>query len=145
MAAGSGKSTPPQLKPLSVEKYPRIGSRKISLEPAASCRGRSGLMAMKVSLCGPHSLETSTFEPADEAAAAGASGLGPLLSKYWYLSHQVGPFATGAASAEPNNETASTMDATNMWNPSGMTSRVEPYTRPAPEDQIRHGTKSVLL
>src|SRR5438876_4174045 len=96
IGAGSGRSTPPQLAPLSVEKYPRIGSRKISFEPAASCLGRDGLMAMKVSLCGPHSLETSTLLP-DDVAAAVTKASGPLLSKYWYLSHQVGFFESLAA------------------------------------------------
>src|SRR5437868_10316131 len=98
IGAGSGRSTPPQLAPLSLEKYPRIGSRKISFDPAASCLGRDGLMAMNVSLCGPHSLETSTLLP-DEVAAVLTKASGPLLSRYWYLSHQVGFFASLAAKA----------------------------------------------
>src|SRR5712692_7181904 len=60
---GSGRSTAPQLAPSLLEKYPRIGSRKISFEPAASMLGRDGFTVMNVSLCGPHSLDTSTFVP----------------------------------------------------------------------------------
>src|SRR5438309_10904821 len=92
IGSGSGRSTPPQLWPLSVEKYPRIGSRKISLEPAARFLGREGLMAMKVSLCGPHSFETSTLLP-PAAAAAGAGGWVSVLSSKVDSSAQLGAFA----------------------------------------------------
>src|SRR5207237_9075503 len=100
-AGGSGRSTPPQLEPPSKEKYPRIGSRKISFEPPAMFFGVFVLMAMNVSLCGPHSLETSTLVPKAPAAegAVDRTALGPLLRMNWYLSHQVGFFESLTASA----------------------------------------------
>ena len=72
---GKGRSTPPQLEPPSVEKYPRIGKRNISFEPAARTLGLFGLIVMYVSLCGPHSFETSILLPTltelvDEGAAS---------------------------------------------------------------------------
>src|SRR5947209_10948586 len=65
-------------------------SRKISFDPAASTLGLFGFMAINVSLCGPHSLETSTLAPtlSDEFAPAGLSAA--WFSRYWYLFHQVG-------------------------------------------------------
>src|SRR5881275_2486608 len=98
MGGGSGRSTPPQLEPPSKEKNPRIGNRKISFEPAAMFFGVLVLMAMNVSLCGPHSLETSTLVPKAPAAAGAVdcSALGPLLRMNWYLSHQVGFFGSAA-------------------------------------------------
>src|SRR5215471_11132496 len=45
---------------------------------------------MEVSLCGPHSLETSTFAPAVKDVVAPGAGSEPNLARYWYLSHQVG-------------------------------------------------------
>src|SRR5215471_9958278 len=60
---GRGRSTAPQVEPPSEEKYPRIGNRSISLEPATIWVVLAGLMAIDVSLCGPASLLTSTFAP----------------------------------------------------------------------------------
>src|SRR2546426_8070990 len=81
---------PPQLFPPSVEKYPRIGSRKISFDPPARLRGLAVLSVMYVSLCGPHSLETSTLLPTVTDAVLPLAGSEPLFFRYWYLSHQVG-------------------------------------------------------
>src|SRR5882724_10749070 len=94
-----------------------MGSRKISLEPAASCLGLRGLMAMNVSLCGPHSLETSTLVLVVAEAGTVTSGSGALLSRNWYLSHQVGSFATGAASALPDTIKAKSSDSFGIWIP----------------------------
>src|SRR5262245_13388924 len=67
-----------------------MGSRKISFDPAARTLLLPGLMAMKVSLCGPHSFDTSTLAPTlnEELAPAGLSA--GWFNKYWYLFHQVG-------------------------------------------------------
>src|SRR5438270_10529461 len=67
-----------------------MGSRKISFDPAASTLGLLGLMAINVSLCGPHSLETSTFAPALREEFAPAELSAGWFSRYWYLFHQVG-------------------------------------------------------
>src|SRR5437867_7511141 len=45
---------------------------------------------MKVSLCGPHSSDTSTLAPAATEVVEPVSGSGPVLAMSWYLSHQVG-------------------------------------------------------
>src|SRR5256885_15653691 len=79
-----------------------MGSRKISLEPAAMFAGERVLMVMKVSLWGPHSLETSTLPP--KAFARGEAvldwkGFGGLLARNWNLSHQVGFLESPTASA----------------------------------------------
>src|SRR5439155_4046663 len=63
IGGGSGRSTPPHVDPPSLEKYPRIGRRAISLEPATIRDGSDGSIAMLVSLCGPSSLLTSTLVP----------------------------------------------------------------------------------
>src|SRR5215475_8947942 len=67
-----------------------MGSRKISFDPAASTRGRAVLIAMNVSLCGPHSFDTSTFCPTTFDALAPALGSDPFFNRYWYLLHQLG-------------------------------------------------------
>src|SRR6266545_7874342 len=67
-----------------------MGSRKISLEPAASVFGPAGFNVMNVSLCGPHSLETSTLAPAAMEVVTPGAGSAPDLAINWYLSHQVG-------------------------------------------------------
>src|SRR5882762_10706610 len=110
IAGGSGRSTPPQLEPPSKEKYPRIGSRKISFEPAAMFLGALVLMAMNVSLCGPHSLETSTLVPKAPAGAAAVdcNAVGPLLRMNWYLSHQVGFFRSAASAGSAIRPIANT-------------------------------------
>src|SRR5258706_12232623 len=79
---GGGKPTPPRLPLLSLEKYPRMGSRKISLEPAASVVGCDGLSVMYVSLCGPHSLETSTLPPTITEFDAPLPPSAPFARKY---------------------------------------------------------------
>src|SRR5881397_359406 len=63
-------------------------------------------MVMYVSLCGPHSFETSTFAPEAAEVVAPAAVISPFLTRYWYFSHQVGSFellvwanAAGMASA----------------------------------------------
>src|SRR5689334_20534421 len=56
-------------------------------------------MAMNVSLCGPHSLETSTFVPPFGAAGLVCRTSAPLLAMKRYLSHQVGSCEVFAASA----------------------------------------------
>src|SRR4051812_2509927 len=102
IGGGSGRSTPPQWAPPSVEKYPRIGKRKISFDPPARLEGLRVLMAMNVSLCGPHSLETSTLPPKAfgfAAPALASKALGGLLARNWNLSHQVGFFESPTASA----------------------------------------------
>src|SRR5712664_1424908 len=87
---GNDRSTPPQSVPPFVEKYPRIGSLNISFEPAARTLVLLGSMVMNVSLCGPHSFETSTLLPKlTEFVNAGAESA-PLFRMNWYLSHQVG-------------------------------------------------------
>src|SRR5438874_73381 len=45
---------------------------------------------MYVSLCGPHSFETSTFAPDADEVVAPAAVISPFLTRYWYFSHQVG-------------------------------------------------------
>src|SRR4051794_6469643 len=61
---------------------------------------------MYVSLCGPHSFETSTFAPDATDVVEPAAVISPFLTRYWYFSHQVGSFellvwanAAGMASA----------------------------------------------
>src|SRR3954451_6997315 len=79
-----------------------MGSRKISFDPAARFAGERGLIAMKVSLCGPHSFDTSTLPP--NAFGAGDLALdwkasGGLCARNWSLSHQVGFFESATANA----------------------------------------------
>src|SRR3954471_3110805 len=79
-----------------------MGSRKISFDPAARFAGERGLIAMKVSLCGPHSFDTSTLPP--NAFGAGDFALdwkasGGVCARNWSLSHQVGFFESATASA----------------------------------------------
>src|SRR5207249_9879225 len=69
---------------------PRIGSRKISFDPPARLRGLAVLSVMYVSLCGPHSFETSTLLPTVTEGVLPLAGSEPLAFRYWYLSHQVG-------------------------------------------------------
>src|SRR5258708_6070879 len=67
-----------------------MGSRKISFDPAASTPGDDGFRVMNVSLCGPHSFETSTLEPTvSEAVLAGAASAA-CWDRYWYFAHQTG-------------------------------------------------------
>ena len=87
---GSGTSTPPQLLPPSDEKYARIGTRKISFDPAVSMLGLLGLSVTYVSLCGPHSFDTSTFGPTSVEAVRPPPLIGPFWARYRYLFHQVG-------------------------------------------------------
>src|SRR5205085_7319119 len=67
-----------------------MGRRKISFEPAASILGCAGFNVMKVSLCGPHSFETSTLPLKFREALGPPPLVGPLFAMYSYLSHQVG-------------------------------------------------------
>jgi hypothetical protein len=46
---------------------------------------------MNVSLCGPHSLETSTLPATDADAPPFVEGrAGEFASRYWYFAHHVG-------------------------------------------------------
>src|SRR5215468_1831910 len=47
-------------------------------------------MVMNVSLCEPHSFDTSTLVPKLREVVAPPAANAPLLAMYWYLSHQVG-------------------------------------------------------
>src|ERR1051325_2313607 len=47
-------------------------------------------MVMNVSLCGPHSFDTSTLVPTLSEVVAPPVASAPLLAMYWYLSPQVG-------------------------------------------------------
>src|SRR3982750_2167538 len=88
-AAGSGRSTPPHVRPAAPGKKPRIASRKISFEPPARIEGRDGLIATNVSLCGPHSFDTFTFAPTfSDGPPVQVSA--PCATRNSYLFHQVG-------------------------------------------------------
>src|ERR1700756_497446 len=45
---------------------------------------------MKVSLCGPHSLETSTLLPTVREDVTLPPCEAPFAARYWYVAHQVG-------------------------------------------------------
>ena len=97
-----------------------MGRRKISLEPAASCLGFRGLMTMKVSLCGPHSFETSTFAGVEPLVAAARNESGPCWARIWNLSHQVGSWlllaaGAGRAVARAATKVRTCMDASWSW------------------------------
>src|SRR5712671_4340627 len=64
-------------------------------------------MAMKVSLCGPHSLETSTLAPVDAVALTAENASGPFWEMYVNLSHQVGSCCVSPAKAEEASASAS--------------------------------------
>src|SRR6267143_5574058 len=67
-----------------------MGRRKISFEPAARVFDLFGSIVIKVSLCGPHSFETSTLVPKVTEVVVPALPSAPLFKMNWYLSHQVG-------------------------------------------------------
>src|SRR5712664_2762455 len=67
-----------------------MGSRKISFEPAARDLEDPGLIVMNVSLCGPHSLETSTLLPTVRDEPGPPPGEAAFCERYWYFAHQVG-------------------------------------------------------
>src|SRR5262245_44276848 len=97
-----------------------MGSRKISLDPAASTFGLVGSRVMKVSLCGPHSFETSTFPTtlADMVAPAGESE--PFLERYWNLSHHVGALRlfelwAPAVAQKPSRIVATSVTSRCVW------------------------------
>src|SRR5690348_12653720 len=69
-----------------------MGKRKISFDPPARFFALLAFTVMKVSLCGPHSFETSTFAPASAELLAPAFPFGECVERYWYLFHQVGLF-----------------------------------------------------
>ncbi len=60
---------------------------------------------MYVSLCGPHSLDTSTFVPTVRPELL-ADAEGPCWSRYWYLFHQLGPGVEFAARAALESDKA---------------------------------------
>ena len=72
---GRGRSTAPKLLPPFVEKYARMGRRKISFEPPTTWAGFEGLIVTDVSLCGPSSLLASTLVPTEngDVSDSGAS------------------------------------------------------------------------
>src|SRR2546422_5813980 len=67
-----------------------MGSRKISLEPAVSCWGPLGFSVTYVSLCGPHSFDTSALGQKVVEAARAPPLMEPFCERNRYLSHQVG-------------------------------------------------------
>src|SRR5262249_20384919 len=67
-----------------------MGSRKISFDPAARTLLLPGLMAMNVSLCGPHSFDTSTLAPTLSEKLVPAALSAGWVNRYWYFFHQVG-------------------------------------------------------
>src|SRR5216117_257345 len=69
-----------------------MGSRNISFEPAASILGCAAFKVMKVSLCGPHSSETSALAPTTGDCVAPPLLASPFLARCWYFAHQVGLF-----------------------------------------------------
>jgi hypothetical protein len=91
---GSGRSTPVNVAPPSVEYIARIGRRWISFEPAITFCWFAGLIAIEVSLCEPHSWLASTFDP-----KASCPTEPELLLQVWtappeterYLSNQEAP------------------------------------------------------
>src|SRR3954466_8278396 len=109
-----------------------MGSRKISFDPAARVAGERGLIAMKVSLRGPHSFDTSTLPP--NAFGAGDLALdwkasGGLCARNWSLSHQVGFFESATANA--GHEMSATASASAIFFiavPSGCMDRGQSYT-----------------
>src|SRR5262249_59373064 len=108
---GAGTGPAPHVVPPSEEKYPRIGNRSISLEPATICWWLAGLMAIDVSLCGPGSLLTSTFAPTLTLPVLPGLGSGwnPGADTVSNFCHQVGrlyaeapvPVPAEAGSAQP--------------------------------------------
>src|SRR5438105_4563084 len=69
-------------------------------------------MAMKVSLCGPHSFETSTLGPTESDPVPPGEASGACVERYWYLSHQVG--LVGSRAASTGNASASITAAVRM-------------------------------
>src|ERR1700745_868591 len=67
-----------------------MGRRKISFDPPARFFGALVFKVMKVSLCGPHSLETSTLGPTEAEVLCPAFPFGECVERYWYLFHQLG-------------------------------------------------------
>src|SRR5438309_2915777 len=63
LGGGSGRSTPLQVLPPSVEERARMGSRSISFAPAPIWLGVLGVMAVEVSLWGPFLLLAAPFGP----------------------------------------------------------------------------------
>src|SRR6185312_7707496 len=93
LAGGRGKSVPLQLEPPSKLAYARMGKRKISFDPPARFFALLVFRVMYVSLCGPHSFDTSTFAPTGEELLAPVFPFAAWVERYWYLFHQVGLFA----------------------------------------------------
>src|SRR5713101_8658086 len=89
---GSGRSTPPQVLPPSLEKRPRMGRRSISFAPATIWLGLVGLIAIDVSLWGPGSLLASTFLPTETlfVRLPSPADVNPGAETTWYFAHQVG-------------------------------------------------------
>src|SRR5947208_7982988 len=61
---------------------------------------------MNVSLCGPHSFETSTFAPTASEEIPPGLGSEPFFSRNWYLSHHVGSLRIESARASWRTPTA---------------------------------------
>src|SRR5256885_12956100 len=75
---------------------------------------------MNVSLCGPHSFETSTFPWKFREALGPPPMVGPLFATYWYLSHQVGLCVLLSATAQIGNAMANWIDRQIRKNGAGI-------------------------
>src|SRR5438270_9583415 len=97
-----------------------MGRRKISFEPAARILDCAEFNVMNVSLCGPHSFETSTFPWKFREALGPPPMVGPLCAMYWYLSHQVGLCVLLSATAQIGNAMANWIDRQIWKNGAGI-------------------------
>src|SRR5437016_1864235 len=76
---------------------------------------------MKVSLCGPHSFDTSTLRPTDSDPLPLGEASGACVDRYWYLSHQVGLLGSRASAGKARASIAAAI-RTVIWGLRG------PYT-----------------
>src|SRR5437870_4128794 len=86
-------------------------------------------MAMKVSLCGPHSLDTSTLRPTESDPLPPGEASGACVDRYWYLSHQVGLLGSRAASAGKARASTAAAIRTVIWASGGRTPTPAPAQR----------------
>src|SRR6202166_7831 len=92
---------------------------------------------MNVSLCGPHSLETSTLPPMLAECELERGRIPSPFWMCWYLFHQVGAFGSGTARAAPDisviSETRTMKVTLRMFDPPSRTLishiRADPSTR----------------
>src|SRR5437868_2416293 len=97
---------------------------------------------MKVSLCGPHSLETSTLAPTAVELLAPELGSEPLFRMNWYLSHQVGLWLVFWASVLTAKETKRTESKADL--PLIMTSSRKDYVDTAQDSDGFSSRKRIL-